>query len=53
MPWSGIRFETGGQNAAAAAVIEQLRPGGPEIVFPDELATGMLQWPGAPPGSRG
>jgi branched-chain amino acid transport system substrate-binding protein len=53
MPWSGIRFETGGQNAGAAAVIEQIRPGGPEIVFPGELATGTLQWPGPPAGSRG
>jgi branched-chain amino acid transport system substrate-binding protein len=53
MPWSGIRFDTGGQNAAAAAVIEQVRPGGPEIVYPDELATAVLQWRGGSAAARG
>ena len=37
MPWSGIRFDTAHQNAAAAAVVEQRINGQFRVVFPDEL----------------
>jgi branched-chain amino acid transport system substrate-binding protein len=37
MPWSGIRFDTARQNAAAAGVVEQRIGGQFRVVFPDEL----------------
>jgi branched-chain amino acid transport system substrate-binding protein len=37
MPWSGVRFDTAHQNAAAAGVVEQRINGQFRVVFPDEL----------------
>ena len=37
MPWSGVRFDTAHQNAAAAGVVEQRLSGQFRVVFPDEL----------------
>jgi branched-chain amino acid transport system substrate-binding protein len=53
MPWQGIRFSTGGQNSAAAAVIAQRTGADTHVVFPPELATAPLRWTGGPAGARG
>ncbi|MCW2504675.1 MAG: amino acid transporter substrate-binding protein [Actinomycetia bacterium] len=53
MPWLGIRFSTGGQNSAAAAVVQQRTGPDTHVVFPPELATAPLHWTGAPAGARG
>jgi branched-chain amino acid transport system substrate-binding protein len=47
MPWSGIRFDTAHQNAAAAGVVEQRINGQFRVVFPDELQkdAGTAKWP--------
>jgi branched-chain amino acid transport system substrate-binding protein len=46
-PWSGIRFDTARQNAAAAGVVEQRIKGQFRVVFPDELQQGSepAVWP--------
>lgn len=50
MPWDGIRFGADGQNQLAAVVVEQYRPGGPEVVHPAEISTAALaRPPGAAP----
>jgi branched-chain amino acid transport system substrate-binding protein len=47
MPWSGVRFDTAHQNAAAAGVVEQRINGQFRVVFPDELQQddGVAKWP--------
>ena len=47
MPWSGVRFDTARQNAAAAGVVEQRINGQFRVVFPDELQqdAGAAVWP--------
>jgi branched-chain amino acid transport system substrate-binding protein len=47
MPWSGVRFDTAHQNAAAAGVVEQRIGGQFRVVFPDELQkdAGTAEWP--------
>jgi len=46
-PWSGIRFDTARQNAAAAGVVEQRINGQFRVVFPDELRqdASAVVWP--------
>jgi ABC-type branched-subunit amino acid transport system substrate-binding protein len=43
MPWSGVRFARGGQNAGARGVIEQVREGRARTVYPLELADTEIQ----------
>jgi branched-chain amino acid transport system substrate-binding protein len=47
MPWSGVRFDTAHQNAAAAGVVEQRINSQFRVVFPDELQkdAGTAVWP--------
>jgi len=47
MPWSGVRFDTAHQNAAAAGVVEQRLGGQFRVVFPDELQKDArtAKWP--------
>jgi branched-chain amino acid transport system substrate-binding protein len=47
MPWSGVRFDTAHQNAAAAGVVEQRLGGQFRVVFPDELQkdASTAKWP--------
>jgi branched-chain amino acid transport system substrate-binding protein len=37
MPWNGVRFDQTGQNILAAGIVEQLRGGRLQVVFPREL----------------
>ena len=46
MPWSGLRFDTAHQNAAAAGVVEQQIKGLFRVVFPGELQPDAVAvWP--------
>jgi branched-chain amino acid transport system substrate-binding protein len=48
MPWSGVRFDTGHQNTAAAGVVEQRAGDQFRVVFPVELQKDTNQppvWP--------
>lgn len=45
VPWLGIQFGDGGQNARAGAVVEQVIDGELRLVHPAELATAPLDWP--------
>ena len=47
MPWSGVRFDTAHQNAAAAGVVEQRINGQFRVVFPAELQQdpNAAEWP--------
>jgi hypothetical protein len=38
-----VRFERGGQNAAARGIVEQIRDGRPTVVSPPELADARPQ----------
>jgi branched-chain amino acid transport system substrate-binding protein len=51
MPWQGVRFGDDGQNALAAAVLEQHTQSGPVLVYPPELAAADPQWPPAAGGA--
>jgi branched-chain amino acid transport system substrate-binding protein len=52
MPWSGIRFDSTGQNALAGSVIEQLTAGQYHVVYPAALATTSVVWPMLPLDKR-
>jgi branched-chain amino acid transport system substrate-binding protein len=45
MPWSGIKFDTTGQNTLTSAVFLQLQNAEPKMVWPADKATAKLVWP--------
>jgi branched-chain amino acid transport system substrate-binding protein len=51
MPWSGVRFDTSRQNAAANGVVEQRVSQAFRVVFPGELQQTEPQWPRPSPGA--
>jgi hypothetical protein len=45
MPWSGLRFDSSHQNAAATGVVEQRVQDAFRVVFPGELQQAEPIWP--------
>lgn len=48
MPWDGVRFATDGHNSLASSALEAWDGAAFRVVYPMELATQALRWPGAP-----
>jgi len=47
MPWDGVRFATDGHNSLASSALEAWDGTTFRMVYPSELATEQLRWPGA------
>ncbi|HZM74205.1 MAG TPA: ABC transporter substrate-binding protein [Candidatus Limnocylindrales bacterium] len=47
MPWDGVRFASDGHNSLAASALEAWNGSTFRLVYPAELATERLRWPGA------
>jgi branched-chain amino acid transport system substrate-binding protein len=47
MPWDGVRFASDGSNSLAASALEAWDGSTFRLVYPAELATQKLRWPGA------
>jgi branched-chain amino acid transport system substrate-binding protein len=47
MPWDGVRFASDGHNSLAASALEIWDGSAFRLVYPAELATRRLRWPGA------
>jgi branched-chain amino acid transport system substrate-binding protein len=47
MPWDGVRFASDGHNSLAASALEAWDGSTFRLVYPAELATERLRWPGA------
>jgi branched-chain amino acid transport system substrate-binding protein len=52
MPWRGVRFDSTGQNALAAGLVEQVATGQYHVVYPADLASAGLVWPMPPLDKR-
>jgi branched-chain amino acid transport system substrate-binding protein len=52
MPWRGVRFDSTGQNALAAGLVEQVAAGQYHVVYPADLASAGLVWPMPPLDKR-
>jgi branched-chain amino acid transport system substrate-binding protein len=52
MPWRGVRFDSSGQNALAAGLVEQVATGQYHVVYPADLASAGLVWPMPPLDKR-
>jgi branched-chain amino acid transport system substrate-binding protein len=48
MPWDGVRFTGDGRNSLAGSALEAWDGNTFRLVYPAELATERLRWPGAP-----
>jgi hypothetical protein len=46
MPWDGVRFASDGHNSLAAPALEAWDGSTFRLVYPAELATERLRWPG-------
>lgn len=46
MPWDGVSFRENGQNTLASGAVEQLVSGAFQVVYPRELASVPVVWPG-------
>jgi branched-chain amino acid transport system substrate-binding protein len=46
MPWDGVAFRENGQNTLAGGAVEQLTVGTFQVVYPRELASVPVVWPG-------
>jgi branched-chain amino acid transport system substrate-binding protein len=46
MPWDGIKFDDQHQNTGARAVVEQRLKGQWKVVFPKDVRTQEIVWPG-------
>ena len=46
MPWDGVRFASDGHNSLAASALEAWDGNTFRLVYPAELATERLRWPG-------
>ncbi|MGQ0570677.1 MAG: ABC transporter substrate-binding protein [Armatimonadota bacterium] len=51
MPWTGIEFDTKGQNRHAAGILTQILDNDYKVVWPFDVAEAPLVWP-APPWDR-
>ncbi len=49
MPWDGVRFASDGHNSLAGAAVEAWDGSGFHVVYPVELASRPIKWPGARP----
>jgi branched-chain amino acid transport system substrate-binding protein len=46
MPWDGVQFRENGQNTLASGAVERYVGGTFQVVFPRELASAPVAWPG-------
>lgn len=45
MPWTGVRFDEGGQNTGVKAILQQIQGGAYHTVYPFEVATREVIYP--------
>jgi len=45
MPWTGVRFDEGGQNTGVKAILQQIQGGEYHTVYPFEVATAEVVFP--------
>src|SRR5579875_1373739 len=44
-PWSGIKFNSDGQNVDASGIVQQVQDGTYKVVFPPQDAVAKVAWP--------